>query len=287
MPSNRSLDNLFELISPLAGILTGMNILYVGDVMGEMGMQIVEEVLPKLRRELAVDFVVAQSENVTDGKGITPEDFRRLRALGVDFCSGGNWSLKREEIIPQLGDPNQPIIRPANYLEGTPGLGYKYAKTTKGDVLVISLVGHIVGRDADVPIDNPLRKIDEILEREKSHNRSATVVNFHGDYSSEKVVIGHYLDGKVTMVVGDHWHVPTADARVLPRGTAHMTDVGMCGALDASLGIKLSSIYPRWRDDHATRNELATTGPRQFNALLVSTNAAGLAAEAEHIQRIL
>jgi len=264
-----------------------MNILYVGDVMGEMGMQTVAEVLPKLRRERKIDFVVAQSENVTDGKGITPEDFRRLLSCGVDFCSGGNWSLRKPEIIPQLNDPNQPVIRPANYPEGTPGLGYKYAKTSKGEVLVISLVGHIVGRDADVPIDNPLQKIDEILAREKSHNRGATIVNFHGDFSSEKVVIGHYLDGRVTMVVGDHWHVPTADARVLPDGTAHMTDVGMCGALNASLGITFESVIPRWRDDRVTRNELETRGSRQFNALLVSTNESGLAVSAEHIQQYL
>jgi calcineurin-like phosphoesterase len=154
-------------------------------------------------------------------------------------------------------------------------------------VLVISLVGHIVGRDADVPIDNPLQKIDEILDREKSHNRSATVVNFHGDFSSEKVVVGHYLDGKVTLVVGDHWHVPTADVRVLPQGTAHMTDIGMCGALNASLGITFASVIPRWRDGRMTRNELETNGPRQFNALLVATNDAGLATSVEHIQAVL
>ena len=264
-----------------------MNILYVGDVMGEMGMQVVAEVLPKLRREQSIDFVVAQSENVSEGKGITPEDFRRLLSYGVDFCSGGNWSLKREEIIPQLGDPNQPIIRPVNYPEGTPGLGYKYAHTSKGDVLVISLVGHIVGRDADVAIDNPLQKIDEILARENSHNSGATIVNFHGDFSSEKVMIGHYLDGKVTLVVGDHWHVPTADARVLPGGTAHMTDIGMCGALNSSLGIKFSSTIPRWRDDTRTRNQLETAGPRQFNALFVTTNSSGLAQSVEHIQKYL
>ena len=265
-----------------------MNVLYVGDVMGEPGMEVVQSVLPKLRRDRSIDFVVAQSENVTEGKGIMPEDFRRLRSYGVDFCSGGNWSLKREEIIPQLNDPSQPIIRPANYPEGTPGLGYKYAKSLKGeDVLVISLVGHIVGRDAEVPIDNPLQKIDEILAREKSHNRSATIVNFHGDFSSEKVVIGHYLDGRATLVVGDHWHVPTADARVLPGGTAHMTDVGMCGALNASLGITFASVIPRWRDGKVTRNELETGGSRQFNALFVQTNAAGLVESAEHIQHIL
>lgn len=264
-----------------------MNILYVGDVMGEMGVRTVREVLPGLRREQSIDLVIAQSENVTEGKGITPEDFKTLQACGVDFCSGGNWSLKRPEIIPQLSDPNVPIIRPANYPAGTPGLGYKYADTRRGRVLVISLVGQIVGRDADAPTDNPLKVVDDILARENSSNRVAAVVNFHGDFSSEKVVIGHYLDGRVTAVVGDHWHVPTADARVLPGGTAHMTDVGMCGALDASLGIAYESIIPRWRGGTKTRNELATSGPRQFNALLVAADDRGLAVSAEHVQRIL
>src|SRR6185312_16685453 len=103
-----------------------MNILYIGDVMGEMGLQVIEQVLPELRESRQIDLVIAQAENVTEGRGISLEDFKRLHAAGVDFCTGGNWSLYREEIIPALSDPAQPIIRPANYPEGTPGLGYKY-----------------------------------------------------------------------------------------------------------------------------------------------------------------
>lgn len=255
--------------------------------MGAVGIEVVNKVLPELRKELSIDLVLAQVENVTEGKGISPDDFNRLRKAGVDFGTGGNWSLFREEITPALNDPNQPIIRPANYPAGTPGLGYKYANFSKGKVLVVSLLGGIVGKDAEKPVDNPLAVVDKILEEQKDVSKIATVVNFHGDYSSEKVVIGHYLDSKVTMVVGDHWHVPTADARVLPDGTAHMTDVGMCGTLDASLGVTYDSIIPRWRDNKPTRNVLATEGKRQFNALLVSVDENGLAKSAEHIQKIL
>ncbi|MGH7195853.1 MAG: YmdB family metallophosphoesterase, partial [Candidatus Saccharimonadales bacterium] len=118
--------------------------------------------------------------------------------------------------------------------------------------------------------------------------RIATIVNFHGDYSSEKVVIGHYLDGRVTAVIGDHWHVPTADARILPGGTAHQTDVGMCGALDASLGVKFSSVIPRWLGQRKTRNELQTTGPTQFNAALIAADKqTGLAKSIVQIQKII
>ncbi|MEK7599682.1 MAG: TIGR00282 family metallophosphoesterase [Patescibacteria group bacterium] len=262
-----------------------MNILYVGDVMGEMGLQVVEKILPQLRQKEQIDLVVAQSENVSEGKGITLQDFQRLKNAGVDFCTGGNWSLHRKETLQALNDPNQPIIRPANYPEGTGGLGFKYAETPKGKVLVISLLGSIVGKDSDKPVDNPLLVVDQILFNQKDVDKAAIIVNFHGDYSSEKVVIGHYLDGQATMVVGDHWHVPTADARVLPAGTAHISDVGMCGALDASLGVKFESVIPRWRDGQQTRNLLESEGPRQFNAVLVKSNDQGLADSIEQIQK--
>lgn len=265
-----------------------MKILYVGDVMGEMGLQLIERLVPELRRAHNLDLVIAQAENVTDGKGISQEDFKRLRKAGVDFCTGGNWTLHHKEIIPMLNDPVQPIIRPANYPEGTEGLGYKYIDTRAGRVLIVSLLGHIVGKDADKPTNNPLQIIDQILDSQAEYPRVATVVNFHGDYSSEKVVIGHYLDERVTMVVGDHWHVPTADAKVLPRGTAHITDVGMCGALDASLGVTFDSVIPRWRDGKQTRNVLAETGRKQFNAVLVTVDPqTGLARSIEQIQQTI
>jgi metallophosphoesterase (TIGR00282 family) len=265
-----------------------MHILYVGDVMAEPGLRVVEKLLPGLCQEYRVDLVIAQAENVSQGRGVSLDDFARLQAAGVDFCTGGNWSLHRAEIFPQLSDPDDPIIRPANYPSGTPGLGYKYIETQRGVVLVVSLLGQIVGKDADKPVDNPLQCIDRILEAEKQTKRVATVVNFHGDYSSEKRIIGYYLDGRVSMVVGDHWHVPTADADVLPKGTAHMTDVGMCGSLDSSLGVALRSVIPRWRDGRSTRNELEIAGRMQWNALLVDIDeATGLARSARHIQRII
>jgi len=263
-----------------------VKILYVGDVMGEPGIRLVERLLPGLRREHEIDVVIAQAENVSDGKGVRAADFERLRSAGVDFCSGGNHTFAKPDIFPLLDDPAQPIIRPANYPAGTPGRGHKYLDTPKGKVLVISLLGHIVGKDADKPVDNPLQVIDRILEEEHLTARAATIVNFHGDYSSEKRIIGYYLDGRVTAVIGDHWHVPTADADVLPRGTAHITDVGMCGSLDSSLGVRLDTLIPRWRDGKVTRNELETTGRMQFNALLVDADRVGLARSVSAIRRI-
>ncbi|MGH7234239.1 MAG: TIGR00282 family metallophosphoesterase [Candidatus Saccharimonadales bacterium] len=246
--------------------------LYLGDIMGSVGLELVEAELPKLRKRYELDFVLAQAENVSDGKGCTPNDYARLRQAGVDFCTGGNWSLWQKPTQELLADPNQPIIRPANYPVGTAGLGYKYAQTKFGKVLVISLLGQTVGRSSTEHLDNPLKIVDSILEQENHVTRSATVVNFHGDYSSEKVVIGHYLDGRVSAVIGDHWHVPTADARVLPKSTAHITDVGMVGALNSSLGVKTEVIIERWRDGKANPNSLDTSKPWQLNGLLFEVN---------------
>jgi 2',3'-cyclic-nucleotide 2'-phosphodiesterase len=263
-----------------------MRLLYIGDIMGEAGMHVVKHVLPGLKQERQIDLVIAQAENVSDGKGLTVSDFDALKACGVDFCTGGNWTTHRDEIFPALSDPDQPVIRPANYPDDTPGLGYKYIDTPAGKVLVISLLGQIIGRDSEKPVRNPLQCIDEILAREMQTPRLATIVNFHGDYSSEKRVIGYYLDGRVAVVVGDHWHVPTADAMILPRGTAHITDVGMCGALDSSLGVKLDVIIRRWQTGQQSRNELENDGRMQFNALYVEIDDDGLATSVEHIQLI-
>lgn len=265
-----------------------MHVLYVGDVMGEVGIEAVERLLPELRRAEKIDVVIAQAENVTKGKGLSAVDYKRLKRAGVDGFSGGNHTPSLPETFGLLEDANVPVVAPANMAD-VPGPGYKYVTGVGGaKVLLVSLLGKIVGRDADKPVENPLQKIDEILARENSNNRGAVVVNFHGDYSSEKVVIGHYLDGKVSVVVGDHWHVPTADARVLPGGTAHQTDVGMCGVLDSSLGVTYGSIIPRWRDDKQTRNVLETAGPRQFNALLADIDdKTFLAVSARQIQKII
>ena len=256
--------------------------------MGEAGIDTITTLLPGIKKDKAVDLVIAQAENVSGGKGVTPDDFNRLQAAGVDFCTGGNWTMHQQSIFALLSDPDEPIIRPANYPADTPGLGYKYIGTPQGDVLVISLLGQIVGRDADKPTDNPLHVVDKILEEEKDVARAATIVNFHGDFSSEKRVIGYYLDGRVTAIIGDHWHVPTADAMVLPKGTAHQTDVGMCGSLHSSLGVKLESVIPRWRDGRQTVNQLEQGGTLQFNALLITLDpATGLATGCERIQQYI
>ncbi len=259
-----------------------MRILYIGDVMAEPGMKVIENNLPKIIKEKQIDFVIAQAENVSEGKGMTILDMKRLQKTGIDFFTGGNHTPAKTELNSLLMNEESPVIGPAN-MPVCPGLGYKYIKIKGRKIMVISLMGSKVGKE--IEISNPLLKIDEILSI-RDEDTQFTFVNFHGDFSSEKRIIGHYLDGKVTAVVGDHWHVPTADEMILPKGTAHITDVGMCGSLDSSLGVTFDSVVPRWKEGIITKNEIETNGKMQFNSVLINTNGHGLSDSIDRIQKI-
>ena len=261
-----------------------MKILYIGDIMGRPGRQTVQKVLPSLIAEHGIDFVIAQGENLSSGKGLQVKAVEEMMNAGINFFTGGDWTLHREEIYPWLADPLRPVIRPANYPAATPGLGWKYADTPFGKILVISLLGQTVGYRAPV-IDNPLEVVDRILAEAKSQQIVASVVNFHGDFSSEKIVIGQYLNGRVTAVIGDHWHIPTADAHVLSGGTAHITDVGMVGSRDSSLGIKTEIIVNRWKSEERSRNELETGGQMQFCSVLIDVNISN--SQAKSIKQVI
>lgn len=251
--------------------------------MGRPGIETVSAILDEVKLKHSIDVVIAQAENVTDGKGMTVEDMRELQSIGIDFFTGGNHTPSQVELHDLLENYEEPVIGPAN-LKNCPGKGWKIYNSQAGSLLVISLMGAKVG--TPIEFTNPLSAVDRILDETRSIQRDATVVNFHGDYSSEKRVIGYYLDGRVTAVIGDHWHVPTADAMVLPKGTAHITDVGMCGSLHSSLGVKTEIIVNRWKHGISNKNELETDGARQFNAVLVESEN-GLAKNISHIQRTI
>ncbi|HXH27053.1 MAG TPA: TIGR00282 family metallophosphoesterase [Candidatus Acidoferrum sp.] len=260
-----------------------MKILYIGDIMARPGREVVAKILPEIRREYKPDVIIAQAENVTHGAGMSAGHMRELQRLGIDFFTGGNHSLQRRSLWPLLADSDEPVIAPLNMNGVELSWGAKVLHCAVGDVLIASLLGavfphtELVGR-------NPLQAIDELLEAHKGKRYAAKIINFHGDFSSEKRVIGFYLDGRASAVIGDHWHVPTADAIVLPGGTAHLTDVGMCGTLGSSLGVAKEVIIARWRDGQTTKNEIAEGPPYQFNAALVAIDPA--TGQAKHIELI-
>ncbi len=245
------------------------------------------KVLPTLRKDLKIDLVIAQSENVSHGKGMNINHMHDLTQLGVDAFSGGNHSLEKRSLIDYISDPSQPVLAPANMPQAEQSWGAKIVKTPKGNVLIASLLGTTFPMLSAEP-RNPLKVADAILADTKNESFAARIFNFHGDFSSEKRVAGYYLDGRVSAVIGDHWHVPTADAMVLPNGTAHITDVGMCGTLHSSLGVSKEVIISRWRDGEKVKNDIAEEGPYQFNAVFITIDTkTGLAKKIQQIQKVL
>ena len=263
-----------------------MKILYIGDIMAIPGQKAVAKILSRIKKEYQPDFVIAQAENIdAEGKGPGKQDIEAMQKAGVDFFSGGNHSLRGKKSAELYEDKSAPVLRPAN-LKDAPGKGWQIVETPSGKVLVASILGQTVGRPLE--LRNPLEETDKILEETAKEDLVARIINFHGDFSSEKKVFGYYLDGRVSAVIGDHWHIPSADAMVLPKGTAHITDVGMCGTLHSSLGVKSQVIIDRWKTGKPSRNIIEEDGPLQFSAVLVKVNThTGLADSIEHIQRTI
>jgi len=248
-----------------------MRILMVGDVVGRPGRRAVAEVLPRLRAQHQVDLVIANGENAAGGRGLTPATATELFGSGVDVLTSGNHIWKQKEILPLL-DTDSPIIRPLNYPEGVPGRGF----LTRGPVLIVNLLGRMYLDH----VDCPFAAIDDLLSRETA---PCVVVDMHAETTSEKAALAWHLDGRVTAVLGTHTHVPTADARILPQGTAFVTDVGMVGPRDSVLGVRVDRVVEHFRTRLPARFQVAS-GPVQFNAVLVEADTDS--GRALHIVRV-
>jgi metallophosphoesterase (TIGR00282 family) len=217
-----------------------LRVLFIGDVVGAPGRRALSALLPTLRDELHLDFVIANGENVAAGRGLTNKTARELFDSGVDIISYGNHIWDQKEIIEEL-DGEAPILRPANYPEGTPGRGML---TLRGLTVL-----NLQGRTFMQAIDDPFRTADALLEG--AHG--PIVVDMHAEATSEKVAMGWYLDGRVSAVLGTHTHVPTADARILPKGTAYISDAGMSGARDSVLGFVVEDSHRLFLSGMPTR----------------------------------
>ncbi|MGB2854190.1 MAG: TIGR00282 family metallophosphoesterase [Dehalococcoidia bacterium] len=213
-----------------------MRILLVGDVIGRPGRRAVQVLVPNLRQEYSIDLVIANGENAAGGLGLTRETAEELFASGIDVITSGNHIWDHKEIIPSL-DSELAILRPLNYPPGVPGRGY----LTKGKVLVVNLLGRtFIGN-----FDCPFRAMDQLLE-ELVDKPPVIIADFHAEATSEKVAMGRYLDGRVSAVLGTHTHVGTIDARLLPEGTAYITDVGMTGPIESVIGDDADAVIRRF-----------------------------------------
>jgi metallophosphoesterase (TIGR00282 family) len=257
--------------------------LLIGDIIGKPGRTAVRHVLPDLRRELDVDLVVANGENVAAGMGLTPSLSEELLGAGIDIITSGNHIWDKREIYAYLeGDP--PVLRPLNYPHEVPGRGWLvHHLANGGEVAVINAMGRVYMNQ----LDSPFTALDQLLDEAAEPLPPVRLVDFHCEITSEKNAMGWYLDGRVTAVVGTHTHVPTADARLLPRGTAYISDIGMTGPRDSIIGFTVDSVLPRFVRHLPTRFEVGS-GPVMLNAVVVEAElASGRATGIVQVQRLV
>ena len=239
-------------------------VLAVGDVVGNPGLDRIRRSLRQLKRKYSADFVIVNGENAAV-VGITPNQAEDILDAGADCITMGNHTWAKREIAPYMDDCPQ-IIRPANYAPQVPGRGWQVFETKVGDVAVIDLIGRV---NMDYGPDNPFLMIDKIL---KNIDAKIKLVEIHAEATSEKLAMGHMLDGKVSAVWGTHTHVPTADAQILPKGTGYVTDLGMTGPKNSILGIRLDLSIAKFRGDLYQRYQWAE-GPTKIEAVLFTIDA--------------
>lgn len=251
-----------------------MNILMIGDIVGKPGRKAVKSILPALREEYSIDLVIANSENAAGGFGLTPETADFLFECEIDVLTSGNHIWDQKEIIPYLNS-DMPVLRPMNYPQDVPGRGF----IQKSDVTIVNLQGRTFMSN----IDCPFRTIDRLLSH--LNNPLMVVIDFHAEATSEKNALGRYLDGRVSVVAGTHTHVPTADAKILPFGTAYVTDIGMVGPKDSVIGDDADGVISRFLTQLPRRLSVGK-GNVLFNSVLIKIeNSSGRATAITRIDR--
>lgn len=260
-----------------------MNILFVGDVFGSAGRHIVREHLPHVLETNSVDLLVINGENAAGGFGITPSLAEEIFDMGAHVITTGNHIWDKREIFEYMTVPadsherGRRVLRPANYAVGTPGFGvYQGELPTGQSYAVLNLQGRVFMSSCD----DPFRKADELLSQITA---KVILLDIHAETTSEKVALGWYLDGRITAVLGTHTHIPTADARVLPGGTAYITDVGMSGPYDSVIGVETELVLNRFLTGMPGKFEAAKGNPKMCAVLIGCDGATGRAHSIEHL----
>jgi 2',3'-cyclic-nucleotide 2'-phosphodiesterase len=259
-----------------------IRILYLGDIVGEPGRKAVIEQLPLLRQELALDFIIVNGENSAGGRGITPKISIDLLRAGAAVITTGDHVWDQQEIVDYF--PTEPrLLRPINYPAGTPGQGSVVLDTAKGKVAVIQAQGRTFMQP---PLENPFLALDQEVQRLRESGVRVIFVDIHAETTSEKIAVGWALDGLVTAVAGTHTHVQTADERILPNGTGHITDVGMCGPDLSVLGRACDSVVWRFRTGMPTRFPIASGPVRLCGVVVEADPETGKCKKIERINRL-
>lgn len=240
-----------------------MKILFIGDIVGRPGRTAVKEVLPKLKKEHKIDLVFANADNLAGGIGITLETYQEMVEQGIDYLTSGNHIWDKKEIIRHLDDKDIKIIRPSNYPKGNPGRGFVDLRTKGQNVRLVHLQGRVFMPEGT---DSPFQAAEEILK--ETFKNSVVILDFHAEATSEKQAMGHFLAGRVAAVLGTHTHVQTADFKILPGGTAYITDIGMTGPEDSVIGDDKEIILKRFLTGILDKIEVAK-GIAIFQAVIL------------------
>lgn len=255
-----------------------MHILCIGDVVGENGCRYLRKILPNLKRVNAVDVCIANGENSAKGNGITPYSADFLLSSGVDAITSGNHVFRRPEIYDYFSD-NKPLIRPANYRDTAPGKGYVILDKGFVQIAVINVLGTVYMEN----LYNPFDTVDELLQNEEISSCKIKLLDFHAEATSEKRAMGYYVDGRITAIFGTHTHVPTADACLLPKGTAYITDLGMTGPTESVLGVEINKVIEKFRTNMPVRFGNPDTECKLEGIILDVDQKTGLAVSIEQI----
>lgn len=251
----------------------------VGDVVGSGGRRTVNRLLPGLRRDLELDYVVLQGENLAGGFGLTMDTVYEMIEAGADIITSGNHVWDKRDIVRKLDDPTFPVLRPLNYPAVNPGRG----ASADGPVAVVNLIGRVwVGE-----FDSPFSAIDDLLAGGWGKGKPI-LVDLHAEATSEKIAMGWHLDGRVSAVVGTHTHVATADCRILPEGTAYVTDLGMVGGTESVIGMHVEEALERFMTGVGRRFRPVEDGPMRFNSVMIEVDdETGSAVSIERVDREL
>lgn len=256
-----------------------MNILFIGDIFGSPGREMVVEYLPKLKEKYKPQLTIANGENAAAGKGMTKKIYKQLLGAGVQVITMGNHTWNKKEIFDFIPEAEY-LIRPANFPNNNPGNGIIFIQVNGDEIAVINLQGRVF-LEAN---DNPF-VVGKQLIAEASKRTNKIIIDFHAEATSEKQAFAWYVDGTVSAVIGTHTHVQTADNRILPNGTAYITDVGMTGPYDGIIGVQREAVINRFLTNLPTRFDVEKTGGRQLNACFIRLN--DVTGKAEQIERIM
>ncbi len=262
-----------------------IKVLFVGDICGKPGRDAAARLIPEIRKKEDIDIVITNIENIAHGRGATVSTVNEIMAMGVDFMTAGN-HIWRNQDFHELLSGDYPIIRGLNYPDDIPGKGFfEIDLGKKGKLLVITIIGWALMNERT--ITEPFRRIDEFLKGINTDDYSGILVEMHGEATSEKLTFGLYLDGRVSSVVGTHTHIPTADERLLQKGSSYITDIGMVGPLDSALWVKKEIVFQQNMFPYSPRYEIEEEGKVRFDAIVIEIENAMSSKSIKRINKIL